>query len=168
MCRAGTIAQHSLCYDPINVVAEDYAMWATIIQYGDAYNLRDRLTYYRLHANQMSNKLAAAQQCSADRISAAQIRAVDPDLVLTSPERQVLDYQFRLCVRLWSRKNPDHWTLASLVEAASVRLAAVLSPDARDVLDSVCERGLLQRLVRSFAAAHPTSDPVLSLLSENE
>ena len=78
MCRAGTIAQHSLCYHPLNVAAEDYAMWATIIQYGDAYNLRDRLTYYRLHANQMSNKLAATQQCSADRISAAQIAGRGP------------------------------------------------------------------------------------------
>jgi glycosyltransferase involved in cell wall biosynthesis len=167
MFRRNALKRHCLSYNPLRTGAEDYDMWTRLLCYGDAYNMQGHLTCYRVHPGQMSRRFYSRQRAVADSISAALIADVEPGLVLTAKERTLLNWQYRSCLDAWMRLPCDGRTPASLLERSSAALASALPADWLPVLTSLNERRMLQRLVRSFVARHPTADPVLQRLGDS-
>lgn len=55
MIRNKILSTNGLAYDENDMPAEDYNLWAKILDYTKGYNLPESLLYYRRHKNQTSN-----------------------------------------------------------------------------------------------------------------
>lgn len=54
MLRKSVLEENNLLYDITMEPAEDYALWVTLLKYGELYNIQEPLLLYREHATQVS------------------------------------------------------------------------------------------------------------------
>jgi glycosyltransferase involved in cell wall biosynthesis len=61
MIRKSVLDAHNIQYDSSKEPAEDYALWVSLMPYGEYHNLDDVLLKYRVHEHQVSNKRRKVQ-----------------------------------------------------------------------------------------------------------
>ena len=168
MCRTECVRSNALQYDSRWLGAEDYDLWTRLIRYGDAYNLQDSLTKYRCHPRQMSKLFAERLKVSAESISAAQIRALDPELTLPWDERKILNWLFRFCLSVSAAQNSGRQRIGPILEEATAQLATELPESYWSVFNRVYHGRVLQRLARRFVQATASTDTLLTLLAHGD
>lgn len=161
MYRADMLTRYGLRYDDdAYPAAEDYALWAAASQFTGFHNIRQPLVKYRIHRAQMSSQHALAQRDSADRISAGLLRSVLPELVLSFPDRHVLNMLYGFCLR----KQLPFIRLPDFLPTAELGLASPMDSGAASGIETIRYRRLLRQLLQRFMAQHGTRDAALQHL----
>lgn len=113
MVRMKILRDEGLAYDPA-AMAEDYALWSQIIEYGRVGNLAEALLEYRVHGEQATKIQADLVKESSERIARQNLRKLGFDF-LPKEVQQLID---------WQRQFPKQITTAEMELAK--RMLAVL------------------------------------------
>lgn len=107
-----TLKKNNLSYNPSFIHAEDYELWARIMEKAKAANLKEVLLFHRIHSNEVGNIYKQMQVKNANRVRLYQLSKLG--IYPTSEELKIhqaisywqfkSDKKFVKAARLWLKK----------------------------------------------------------------
>lgn len=93
LLRIDILRRFDLKFDTDFLHAEDYELWTRLIKYGRVHNLKENLTFYRIHSNQISNIFLDFQKNQMDKIQQFFLNESIPSF--TTKEKSIIFSNFQ-------------------------------------------------------------------------
>jgi glycosyltransferase involved in cell wall biosynthesis len=118
MIRNEVIQSNNLQFDENYLHAEDYEFWTRLSKYGKIANIQDKLTYYRIHEDQISSKFKEHQIDMMNKIQEKyrtkffnENKEIEIDLFFGNQKNQDFGVLFNLFFKFLKQNKGDFYSI---------------------------------------------------------